>query len=121
MDVVPDMHHKMSKKIAQLTKVIYHLNTKNEDHTSEMDELKANHAKEIQSIVTDTQAKISKLKELIEIKQAANSSQDELLIKKYEAEKVKAKEDFQNYRLKMQEREQKISNEYQGIISMHVS
>lgn len=28
----PDLHHKMSKKIAQLTKVIYHLNTKNEDH-----------------------------------------------------------------------------------------
>lgn len=31
-DVFPDLHHKMSKKIAQLTKVIYHLNTKNEDH-----------------------------------------------------------------------------------------
>lgn len=30
-DVFPDLHHKMSKKIAQLTKVIYHLNTKNED------------------------------------------------------------------------------------------
>ena len=30
-EVFPDLHHKMSKKIAQLTKVIYHLNTKNED------------------------------------------------------------------------------------------
>lgn len=30
MEVFPDIHHKMSKKIAQLTKVIYHLNTKNE-------------------------------------------------------------------------------------------
>ena len=30
-DLFPDLHHKMSKKIAQLTKVIYHLNTKNED------------------------------------------------------------------------------------------
>ena len=29
-DVFPDLHHKMSKKIAQLTKVIYHLNTRNE-------------------------------------------------------------------------------------------
>ena len=28
----PDLHLKMSKKIAQLTKVIYHLNTKNDDH-----------------------------------------------------------------------------------------
>ena len=33
-DVFPDLHHKMSKKIAQLTKVIYHLNTRNEDHQS---------------------------------------------------------------------------------------
>lgn len=31
-EVFPDLHHKMSKKIAQLTKVIYHLNSKNEDH-----------------------------------------------------------------------------------------
>jgi hypothetical protein len=29
-EVFPDLHHKMSKKIAQLTKVIYHLNTRNE-------------------------------------------------------------------------------------------
>ncbi len=31
-ELFPDLHHKMSKKIAQLTKVIYHLNTKNEVH-----------------------------------------------------------------------------------------
>lgn len=31
-ETFPDLHHKMSKKIAQLTKVIYHLNTRNEDH-----------------------------------------------------------------------------------------
>ena len=31
MGQFPDLHHKMSKKIAQLTKVIYTLNSKNED------------------------------------------------------------------------------------------
>ena len=31
-DLFPDIHFKMSKKIAQLTKVIYQLNSKNEDH-----------------------------------------------------------------------------------------
>jgi hypothetical protein len=35
-DLFPDLHHKMSKKIAQLTKVIYHLNTKNEDRQIEV-------------------------------------------------------------------------------------
>jgi hypothetical protein len=38
-EVFPDLHHKMSKKIAQLTKVIYHLNTKNEDHEYEIQAL----------------------------------------------------------------------------------
>jgi hypothetical protein len=31
-EVFPDLQLRMSKKIAQLTKVIYHLNTRNEDH-----------------------------------------------------------------------------------------
>ena len=39
----PDLHHKMSKKIAQLTKVIYHLNTRNDDHEAELAVLTAQH------------------------------------------------------------------------------
>lgn len=39
----PDLHHKMSKKIAQLTKVIYHLNTRNDDHETEIATLTAQH------------------------------------------------------------------------------
>ena len=35
-EIFPDLHHKMSKKIAQLTKVIYHLNTKNEDRQASL-------------------------------------------------------------------------------------
>lgn len=35
-DAFPDLHHKMSKKIAQLTKVIFYLNSKNELHQSEV-------------------------------------------------------------------------------------
>jgi len=34
---IPDLNLKMSKKIAQLTKVIYQLNTQNEDHQLEVD------------------------------------------------------------------------------------
>ncbi|ORY37894.1 hypothetical protein BCR33DRAFT_769488 [Rhizoclosmatium globosum] len=35
----PEVVFKMSKKIAQLTKVIYYLNTKNEDHNVEIQSL----------------------------------------------------------------------------------
>ena len=73
MDVFPDLHHKMSKKIAQLTKVIYHLNTKNEDHQSELDVISSNHQLEIQQILRDAAARISKFKEIVESKQASVS------------------------------------------------
>ena len=31
-ETLQDLHHKMSKKVAQLTKVIFHLNTKNDEY-----------------------------------------------------------------------------------------
>lgn len=45
-----DLHLKMSKKIAQLTKVIYHLNTKNEDHEIEIRDLISKHNAEIEKV-----------------------------------------------------------------------
>lgn len=72
-DLFPDLHQKMSKKIAQLTKVIYHLNTKNEDHQIEIENITANHQLEIQQILRDAASKLSKFKEAIESKQAAVS------------------------------------------------
>jgi hypothetical protein len=44
------LHHKMSKKIAQLTKVIYHLNTKNENHEGELDSLADQYESEIDMV-----------------------------------------------------------------------
>lgn len=46
----PDFHHKMSKKIAQLTKVIYHLNTKNDDHEQQLKTVTDNYESEIQEV-----------------------------------------------------------------------
>ena len=69
-ETFPDLHTKMSKKIAQLTKVIYHLNTKNEDHQTEIDYINKNHQSELQQILRDATAKISKFKEAVEGRQA---------------------------------------------------
>jgi hypothetical protein len=69
-EVFPDLHHKMSKKIAQLTKVIYHLNTRNEDNHAEMDALSAFHQSEMQQVVRDATAKISKFKEFVDSRQS---------------------------------------------------
>lgn len=69
-EVFPDLHHKMSKKIAQLTKVIYHLNTRNEDNQAEMDALNAFHQSEMQQVVRDAATKIAKFKEFVDSRQS---------------------------------------------------
>ncbi|XP_070273679.1 protein FAM184A isoform X13 [Myotis yumanensis] len=62
LDYSPDLHLKMSKKIAQLTKVIYALNTKNDEHESAIQALKDAHEEEIQQIFAETREKILQYK-----------------------------------------------------------
>lgn len=73
-DPFPDLHQKMSKKIAQLTKVIYQLNTRNEDHQSEIDSITHNHQQETQRLMLDAASKIGKFKDLMDIRKNAVSS-----------------------------------------------
>ena len=49
-----EIHTKMSKKIAQLTKVIYQLNTKNEDTESKLKHLQEKHKSELDAIQSGT-------------------------------------------------------------------
>ncbi|XP_035152485.2 protein FAM184A isoform X9 [Callithrix jacchus] len=62
VDYSQEMHLKMSKKIAQLTKVIYALNTKNDEHESAIQALKDAHEEEIQQILAETREKILQYK-----------------------------------------------------------
>ncbi|XP_077992383.1 protein FAM184A-like [Glandiceps talaboti] len=59
MEVTPDLHLKMSKKIAQLTKVIYALNTKNDEHEQILQNLKDAHEDEMQQLMAETKDKLS--------------------------------------------------------------
>lgn len=45
-----DLHHQMCKKIAQLTKVIYAMNTKNDEHECEMKAMKDDYETQIQQV-----------------------------------------------------------------------
>ena len=87
-DLYPDLHHKMSKKIAQLTKGIYHLNTVNEDNQFEVQARAKAQANEIQTIIKDASAKINRFREQIEEKRGEVNvaAQLEQLKMKHEAE-----------------------------------
>jgi hypothetical protein len=53
---------RMSKKIAQLTKVIYHLNSRTEDHEAELAELAEGYEADIERILADTADKLEAYK-----------------------------------------------------------
>ena len=88
-EVFPDLHHKMSKKIAQLTKVIYHLNTRNDDHEQRLSAMASQHEGEIESIMSDAAAKVRRFQDMLERrKNAAEVAEKTRQIRaQYEAEK----------------------------------
>uniref|UniRef100_A0A8C6E951 Family with sequence similarity 184 member B n=1 Tax=Moschus moschiferus TaxID=68415 RepID=A0A8C6E951_MOSMO len=58
MDCDPEMHVKMCKKIAQLTKVIYALNTRQDETEASMEALREAHQEELQQAVAETEARL---------------------------------------------------------------
>ena len=57
-----ETHHKMSKKIAQLTKVIFHLHSKNEENSIYSTSLTNTHEKEMEIILKEGNEIINKQK-----------------------------------------------------------
>uniref|UniRef100_A0A8B9TMS0 Family with sequence similarity 184 member B n=1 Tax=Anas platyrhynchos TaxID=8839 RepID=A0A8B9TMS0_ANAPL len=64
-----EIHVKMCKKIAQLTKVIYALNTKNDEHEASIQALRDAHEEEIQHILAETRETILQYKSKAEEEQ----------------------------------------------------
>ncbi|ORX84177.1 hypothetical protein BCR32DRAFT_133839 [Anaeromyces robustus] len=56
-----DIQYKMCKKIAQLTKVVYYLNSKDEDQQEQIESLKSLYEKEIENIINFGNSQIKKL------------------------------------------------------------
>jgi hypothetical protein len=106
----PDLQFKMSKKIAQLTKVIYQINSRNEDHQRALVLLTYNHQLELQQVARDAANKIAKFKDLVESRKIAAALETELskLKKQHEAEKQQAMVDMTAYKKKVAEREKQI-------------
>uniref|UniRef100_A0A3B4D0P7 Protein FAM184A/B N-terminal domain-containing protein n=1 Tax=Pygocentrus nattereri TaxID=42514 RepID=A0A3B4D0P7_PYGNA len=100
-----DLHLKMSKKIAQLTKVIYALNTKNDEHEEAIQSLKEAHEDEVQHILTETREKIlqykSKMGDEAELKRRLQSLEESVEL--HEHMKRQALAEFEMYRQRMED------------------
>ena len=60
MQMSEETHHKMSKKIAQLTKVIFHLHSKNEENNTLQTALQNAYEKEIETLLANANGVISR-------------------------------------------------------------
>ncbi|XP_069140693.1 protein FAM184A-like [Argopecten irradians] len=114
MEVSQDMHLKMSKKIAQLTKVIYALNTKNDEHDAVIHNLKEQHEEEMQKLLSETKDKISvfkkKLDEENDYRQKISSL--ETTIANHERYKKDALQRFETFKQHAEERECQVKMEH---------
>jgi hypothetical protein len=55
-----ETHHKMSKKIAQLTKVIFHLHSKNEENNQAQQAISNAYEKEIETLLSQANTTLQK-------------------------------------------------------------
>ncbi|CAK6446556.1 unnamed protein product [Pipistrellus nathusii] len=105
LDYSPDLHLKMSKKIAQLTKVIYALNTKNDEHECAIQALKDAHEEEVQQILAETREKIlqykSKVTEESDLKRKIQAL--EASLEEHAKVKQQALAEFEAYKHRMED------------------
>uniref|UniRef100_A0A8C1XVZ1 Family with sequence similarity 184 member A n=1 Tax=Cyprinus carpio TaxID=7962 RepID=A0A8C1XVZ1_CYPCA len=105
LEYTQDLHLKMSKKIAQLTKVIYALNTKNDEHEAAIQTLKEAHEEEVQQILSDTREKImqykSKISDEMDLKRRIQSLEESMEL--HERMKRQALTEFETYRQRVED------------------
>ncbi|XP_041418185.1 family with sequence similarity 184 member A L homeolog isoform X3 [Xenopus laevis] len=105
MEYTAELHLKMSKKIAQLTKVIYALNTKNDEHESGIQAIKEAHEEEIQKILAETHEKIllfkNKVSEETDLKHKVKALEESL--EEHKKMKHQALTEFEVYKHRVED------------------
>ena len=66
MRAMEDLSLRMSKKVAQLTKVIYHLNTRNEEQVFDLQDMSEHYESEMEIILRDTAERINSFRQQAE-------------------------------------------------------
>lgn len=109
----PDAYHKMSKKIAQLTKVIFHLHTRNEENEEFVKALRKSYEREIDSIVREANTIISRQREAVQAQKDAGDVTAKLkdLQERHESDKRAAQQEIERFRKQVAEKETRVCAE----------
>lgn len=112
-EVFPDLHHKMSKKIAQLAKVVYALNTRNEEHEGQMKAMSKRYDDELQTVMKDAAAKVSNFQDMLKDRRAQAGSQRKMeqAMKQVDEEREEAQRDAAALRKRAEDAEARARKE----------
>lgn len=102
-----DIKQRMSKKIAQLTKVIYQLNTKNEDKEFDMADQADHFETEIEQVLKEAAQRMNSMKAALDTK-AMQDKSDEItreLTQRFEKQQAALQAEFDAYKRSAQDRE----------------
>ncbi len=109
----------MSKKIAQLTKVIFHLHSKNEENGQFQASLIGAYEKEIETILREANTVVARQKDALE--KAREQANVKAMIREVEerhtAERKETQKQFEEYKGKVKDREGQVEKEYQNKVS----
>ena len=95
-----DAHYKMSKKIAQLTKVIFHLHTQNQEHDEVEKAIKKGYEKELENIVKEANQIIQKQRDALSNQKSSADFNTKIkgIEDKHEADKRLTHKIFEEYK-----------------------
>lgn len=112
---IPDVQYSMSKKIASLSRLIFQLNTRNEDHKTAMELLRYQHQLELQQVARDAATKMARFKSLVESRKAAGQMEGQMheMRRQYDAERQHADRLFTDLKGRMVAKERRLHLEFQ--------
>ncbi|EAN99684.1 protein FAM184A [Trypanosoma cruzi] len=89
-----DTHYKMCKKIAQLTKVIYQLNTQNEDYDARNAEMRRRHEEELRTVCSEAELRVEGLRKAFREEEEKRNGAVEAMKRGYMVELQEAKDAY---------------------------
>ncbi|RUS81522.1 hypothetical protein EGW08_010692 [Elysia chlorotica] len=116
VEVTQDMHLKMSKKIAQLTKVIYALNTKNDENEAIVQKLQEEHEEELQKVLAETQQKLTLYQERLgqESDHAATISALQSRLAEYQLQVSEADSQLESFKTQLRDVQERDKAAYEA-------
>ena len=106
-----DLHLKMSKKIAQLTKVIYALNSRNDESENLVAQLRAQHEEDRERLLLETGKKLEEYKQkvLTSSDQAKKIADLESSLNEFQRQREQALKDFEEFKLSSLQTEESLA------------